>query len=175
MKKTWLAILGSAALWTMSPASAALITNLHLDFASGAAFDGALTFTDNYDGLLDVQGTLSGGSYGTSNINWTWWVGRGESGTAIDVDGIAATYEDWLMDGTSGGTDYRNFIGLSWYFPVAGTLALNLGADVYHAGINDSDRIVSYRTAAVPEPATLALFGAGLLGLAVLRTRRIRR
>jgi hypothetical protein len=168
MKKTLFAIVGSAALLNFSAASAAIDTTLHLDFASGATFDGVLTFSDTFDALIDVQGTLTGGSYGTSNINWAWWVGRGANNVAVNYDGVSGTYEDWLMDGTPDG-GYANFIGISWYFPAAGALTLNLGADVYHAGVNSADRIVAYR---VPEPAALALFGLGLLGVGLMRKRR---
>jgi hypothetical protein len=171
MKKLMLTLLTLCGAAYLPAASANVIRNVHLDFQSGATFDGALTFADGYAGLLDVAGTLAGGSYGSQSMNWTWWVGTGQANPQ-DYDGNAATYEDWLMNGTAGGSiatsTYTHYIGVSWY--KTGDLTFNLSAPVYNSGVDSTDRIVGVRN--VPEPLTLTMLGAGLIGLGLTRRRR---
>src|SRR5262245_17679744 len=103
MKKKILAgLLASVSLAYVSTASAVITTTLHEDFASGAQFNGVLTFSNTYNALLDVNGVLSGGSYGTQNITWTWCIGTGQDYTDRNYDSNPATYEDWLMGGPEG-------------------------------------------------------------------------
>jgi len=151
---------------------AAADQHIHLDetYASGATFSGDLTFTNGFQMLTGVNGTLSGASYGTDTIGWTWWQGSGLTAPQDD-DGNPATSEDWLMDGTDTG-HYSHYIGLSWSAP-GGHFQLTLSPDtnVYYAGINSSDAVVSASVSAVPEStnATMLVAGLGLLGLMVRR------
>lgn len=157
-----------------APAQADVIRSLHLEFQSGAVFDGAVTFRDGFAGMLDVAGTLSGGSWGTKDINWTWLAATGGANPG-DLDGDLSTYEDWLLDGT-GNANKTIFIGLSWFYPVVGDvpiIAASKDPPQFHAAVKSdwtySDLIVSGRFS-VPEPGTLALLG--LAGLAATRRRK---
>ncbi|MEP6504419.1 MAG: PEP-CTERM sorting domain-containing protein [Betaproteobacteria bacterium] len=170
MKKL-LGILALAGLLAQAgPASAATV-DLTEHFASGATFTGTLTFSDNYDEFQAVTGVLSGGSYGTQSINWTWWLGTGQTSVARDLDGDPTTYEDWAMNGSPPG-DWTLYLGLSWSAP-GGVfqLALTPATDIYYAGINQTDAAVSYSLSTVPESGTLAMMMAGLGALALVRRR----
>ena len=168
--KTLLGTVALAALLASAGPAAAATINLTENFASGATFTGTLTFSNNYDEFQAVNGVLSGGSYGTQAIDWTWWIGTGQPSVAHDYDGNPATYEDWAMNGTP--SSWSTFIGLSWSAP-GGVFQLALVPDtsVYHAGINSIDPAVSYSLSAVPESGTLAMMMAGLGALALLRRR----
>jgi hypothetical protein len=153
-----------------STAHADVVTTLHLEFESGAVFDGTVTFNDGYAGMLDASGTLNGGPWGTKAINWTWLAGTGGANPQ-DMDGNPGTYEDWLMDGMST-LDDTIYIGLSWAYPVAGAVPTIVAApDILFHGINIEDRIVDGQFGAVPEPAMLSLLGLGMAGLAASRRR----
>jgi MYXO-CTERM domain-containing protein len=155
---------------------AAADEHIHLNetYASGATFSGDLTFTNGFQMLTGVDGTLSGGSYGTDAIGWTWWTGQGLS-TPQNSDGNAATSEDWLMDGSAPST-YSHYIGLSWSAP-GGNFQLTLTPDtnVYYAGINAFDAVVSATVSpvsSVPESSDAAMLAAGVGLLALVARRR---
>jgi hypothetical protein len=42
-------------------ASASIIETIHLDFESGAVWDGTITFKDNFQGMINSDGYLNGG------------------------------------------------------------------------------------------------------------------
>lgn len=171
MKKLVLSLIAAASLSAALPASASVVTHLSETFASGATFSGNLTFADNYNGLLDVDGTLSGGGYGNVHFGWTWNAGTKLSLTTSH-DTNAATIEDWLMDGDIVGS-YVHYIGLSWT-PNKGSLSLVLSpkTTAYYAGIDGSDAALTARVGAVPEPGSLALLGMGILAAGAWRRRR---
>ena len=173
MKKR-LGALALAGLVAQAGTAGAATINLTETFASGATFTGVLTFSDNYDQFQGVNGTLTGGGHGTITFDWAWWLGTGQPSIAQDDDGNPATYEDWMMDG-SPPDDWANIIGLSWSAPGGKfQLALVPDTDVYHAGFDAFDPVVSYSVSGVPEADSVAMMLAGLAALGVLARRQRR-
>lgn len=171
MKKILTGLIAVALASAAGIAAAAEHIHLNETYASGATFSGDLTFTDGFNMLTGVNGTLSGGAYGTDNFSWTWWAGHGLT-TPQNNDGNGATSEDWLMDGSAPDT-YSHYIGLSWSAP-GGNFQLTLAPDtnVYYAGINAFDAAVSATVSSVPESTNVAMLVAGLGLLGVMARRR---
>ncbi len=91
-------------------------------FASGATFNGTLTFLPDYSNLTAVSGFLSGGAYGNDYINWIW----NPTVNFAAAGGYVPNYGgNFLMDGTTCGIQcgtYTYFITLTWDFSAAPNL-----------------------------------------------------
>lgn len=162
-------------------AQAQVTRGLNMTFASGATFNGTVTFANDYSSVLDVTGTLHGyttfGFDGVSDdtIDWVWASGANFSSGS-------GNYSTFLMDGPGSGYNsfggYSNWIQLAYNYSSAPTLLFTSGVSV-----NGTDNFVDYSdpmvggsfsdNGAVPEPASWAMMlgGFGLVGGA-MRSRR---
>jgi hypothetical protein len=170
----------SAVAATMSmPVAAAEVLNVTMEFASGAAFTGSVTFADDFSSYSAVDGELVGyqnGVYtgiGSTPINWVWDSSNRSTGQN--------NFSNWLM-GPGPQSYYDTYIQLAYNYADPANLTFTSG--VSEGG---TDNFINYRDAfvsgsfssveaAVPEPATWAmmLIGFGFVGGA-MRSRRHRK
>jgi hypothetical protein len=145
---------------------AGVVLQVDSQYESGATFSGLVTFTNDFSNVLAVDGWLVGDLYGNDHVNWIW------DPSTNYASGYGSQYGgNFLMDNAY-------FITFTWDFSGAPTsLVFATPADdplsaIGGNNISYGDRLVSGHIGAVPEPATIGLLGAGLLGLLFFRRRR---
>ena len=129
-------------------------------------------FRINLSGATDITG-LNGAAAAAAAVNKTLVV---DFKNFLNANGIASTNVPSKIEGLAFGEDITlngNALHTLWVANdndfVPGTSGPN---NFYVLGLTDADLGATFQAQTVPEPTTLAILGAGLLGLAGLRRRR---
>jgi hypothetical protein len=167
--KTIVAV-GVLLLLSVLSCTAGVMTSVNETFASGAVFNGTVTFLDDYSNVSAVDGWLTGGGYGNDYIDWIW------EPTSNYASSFGSQYGgNFLMDGSQSG-GYQYWVTFTWDFSNAPNLVLASPGGVLATdggnNINYTDPLVSGSISSAPEPATSALIAGGLLAVAAFLRRR---
>lgn len=146
------------------------------------ATDNVGTFTDflllQFNATVMLNSVSLGWSYGDADFTVLRWVGSGASGALVGTTAAALSTGNWsvltTVNGSAAGTySLNNGSAVSSVWAIAAyntAIATRSGAD---AG-DDAFKISGVTAAVVPEPSTIALTLAGLIGIGVVARRRRR-
>jgi hypothetical protein len=154
-----------------APASAAVVLPVQITYASGAYFQGNVTFADGYESILAVNGTL----HGYAPLNPLFY--NPASSTTINqllVGGLDLAPGRWNY-GTSLTDGFGNIIAFGYTFNQNSVPEFG-NAGSYRSRINGRDNFVSGQVVVggVPEPATWLLFILGFAGIGIMLRREQR-
>jgi hypothetical protein len=126
------------------------------------------SFTDNYYFSINSGANAAG---------WTleFTVNPTKNYLYTDVTSIKLNNSLWTLDLTPTGFSYSNLTAGNYVLNVSGYVGLNLaGNSVQSTGYNGSITTTARGTPGndVPEPATLALLGIGMLGMGFAKRRK---
>ncbi len=146
------------------------------------ATDNVGTFTDflllQFNATVMLSSVALGWSYGDADFSVLQWVGPGTPGTLVGTTASALSSGNWSVVTTVNGSGAGNYVlnnsaaaSSVWAIAAYNTaIATRNGAD---AG-DDAFKISGVTAAIVPEPSTIALMVAGLIGVGAVARRRRR-
>lgn len=159
-------------------AEALVVSTADFDFASGAGFNGTISFSDDFSAVVGVSGVLTGyedGSHGFTGlgstlINWVWLGG-------LDFNPLPNQVATFLMNGTESTVSYTNWISFAYDLSTAPNLLLAPGGTGYGFSINVNydDPLTSGTLSPVPSvplPSSILLLLSGIAGIGVIGRSR---
>ena len=181
-----LAITLAAFTFAASAAKADAIYDINVAFQSGTTFTGTVTFSDDLSTMTGVDGTLNGYTWtpaaltalpttlsGSDHIGWVWPGGCGDGSECL-MDSPSQNYVSGVTNPTQD-TGFQYWIWLYWNSSTGTPVITSDATDTtevsfdHNGGVNDPMK--SSTLTRVPEPATLAMVGSGLLSLGFFRRK----
>lgn len=130
----------------------------------------SMTFAFDATPFTQAYTTAGPATNAIARLSWSLNIVNQSTGEIVYV------YQPGELNGLANASRTGTFAGLTTYNPgtlsFSGTSPLLNNTDVYQLTIQHNTLANALQSAAVPEPATLAIFGLGLLGMSALRRRR---
>ncbi|MES2317113.1 MAG: EDSAP-1 family PEP-CTERM protein [Pseudomonadota bacterium] len=132
--------------------------------------DETMTFAFDATPFTQVYTTAGPATNAIARLSWSLNIVNQSTGEVVYV------FQPGELNGTANASRTGTFPGLTTYNPgmlsFSATSPLLNNFDVYQLTIQHNTLANALQAAAIPEPATLALFGLGLLGMSAFKRRR---